>query len=49
MPLTYSIASGIGLGLLTYIAVRLVSGRFSQLSPASLLIGAVFVLHFALG
>ena len=49
MPLTYSIATGIGLGLLTYIAVKLLSGRLSQLSPAVVLIGAVFVLHFALG
>ena len=49
MPLTYSIAAGIGLGLLTHIAAKLLSGRFSQLSPAVLLIGAVFVLHFALG
>jgi adenine/guanine/hypoxanthine permease len=49
MPLTYSIATGIGLGLIAYIAVKLLSGRLSQLSPAVLLIGAVFVLHFALG
>ena len=49
MPLTYSIATGIGLGLIAYIAVKLLSGRLSQLSPAVLLIGAVFVLHFAVG
>jgi AGZA family xanthine/uracil permease-like MFS transporter len=49
MPLTYSIATGIGLGLITFIAVKALSGRFSHLSPAILLIGAVFVLHFALG
>src|SRR5262249_43881764 len=49
MPLTYSIATGIGLCLITYIAVKLLSGRFSQLSPAVLLIGAVFVLHFVVG
>jgi hypothetical protein len=49
MPLTYSIATGIVLSLLTYIAMKLVSGGISQLSPAVLFIGAVFVLHFALG
>lgn len=49
MPFTYSIATGIGLGLITYIAVKLLSGRLAPLSPAVLLIGAVFVLHFALG
>ncbi|MCW5774012.1 MAG: NCS2 family permease, partial [Rhodospirillaceae bacterium] len=47
MPLTYSIATGIGLGIITYIFVKFLSGRFSQLNPAVLLIGAVFVLHFA--
>jgi AGZA family xanthine/uracil permease-like MFS transporter len=49
MPFTYSIATGIGLGLITFIAVKALSGRFSHLSPAVLLTGAVFVLHFALG
>jgi hypothetical protein len=29
--------------------VKLLSGRFSRLSPAVALIGAVFVLQFALG
>jgi AGZA family xanthine/uracil permease-like MFS transporter len=48
MPLTYSIATGIGLGLITYAAVKLLSGRFARVSRAVLLIGAVFVLHFAL-
>jgi xanthine/uracil/vitamin C permease (AzgA family) len=46
MPLTYSIATGIGLGLMT--AVKALRGRLAALSPAVLLIGAVFVLHFAL-
>jgi AGZA family xanthine/uracil permease-like MFS transporter len=30
MPLTYSIATGIGLGLITFIAVKALSGRFSH-------------------
>ncbi|MBK1697684.1 NCS2 family permease [Rhodovibrio salinarum] len=48
MPLTYSIADGIGLGFLAYTATKLLSGRFSDVSPAVLLIAALFVLRFAL-
>ena len=48
MPLTYSIADGIGLGFLAYAATKLLSGRFSEVSPAVLLIAALFVLRFAL-
>jgi len=47
IPLTYSIATGIGLGAITYIAVKLPSGRFRQVSPTVVLFGAVFVLYFA--
>jgi len=48
MLLTYSIATGIGLGVITYIAVKLLSVHFRLVSPAVVLIGAVFVLHIAL-
>ena len=47
MPLTYSIADGIGIGFITYAAAKLLSGRFDQLSPAVLLIAALFILRFA--
>ena len=48
MPLTYSIADGIGLGFLAYAATKILAGRFSEVSPAVLLIAALFVLRFAL-
>jgi AGZA family xanthine/uracil permease-like MFS transporter len=48
MPLTYSIADGIGVGFITYAAVKLLAGRFKELSPAVLLIAALFVARFAL-
>jgi len=47
MPLTYSIADGIGLGFLTYAAAKLLAGRFRDLSPAVLVIAALFALRFA--
>jgi AGZA family xanthine/uracil permease-like MFS transporter len=48
MPFTFSIATGIGLGFITYAAVKLVAGRLDQASPAVLVLAAVFCLKFAL-
>src|SRR6266536_6180873 len=47
MPLTYSIATGIGLGFITYVLAKLIAGRFSQLSPAAIVLAALFALKFA--
>jgi AGZA family xanthine/uracil permease-like MFS transporter len=48
MPLTYSIANGIGLGFILYALCKLLAGRFAELKPAVLLLAAVFGLKFAL-
>jgi len=47
MPLTYSIATGIGLGFITYVLAKVFAGRFSQLSPAVIMLAALFALKFA--
>jgi AGZA family xanthine/uracil permease-like MFS transporter len=47
MPLTFSITDGIGLGLVTYAAVKLVSGGFRACPPAVLVIALLFALRFA--
>jgi AGZA family xanthine/uracil permease-like MFS transporter len=47
MPLTYSIATGIGLGFIIYVLAKLIAGRFSQLSPAVIVLAALFALKFA--
>ena len=44
MPLTYSIADGIGLGFVTYALIKILSGKISEAKPAVLVIGALFVL-----
>jgi len=36
MPLSYSIAAGIGLGFITYALAKLISGKFLEASPAVL-------------
>ena len=49
MPLTYSIATGIGLGFITYAVVKILAGRFSDAKPAVMLLALVFVVKFAVG
>ena len=48
MPLTYSIATGIGLGFITYALAKIISGKFSEASPAVLILAVVFAVKFAI-
>jgi AGZA family xanthine/uracil permease-like MFS transporter len=48
MPLTYSIATGIGLGFITYALGKIISGRFAEAKPAVLGLALLFALKFAL-
>lgn len=47
MPLTYSIATGIGLGFITYALSKLISGKVSEASPAVLVLAVLFAVKFA--
>jgi AGZA family xanthine/uracil permease-like MFS transporter len=47
MPFTYSIATGIGLGFITYAAAKILSGRVRQASPAVLVLAVLFAIKFA--
>ena len=47
IPLTYSIADGIGLGFLTYVLIKLMAGRGRDCQPALVAVAAVFALKFA--
>jgi AGZA family xanthine/uracil permease-like MFS transporter len=44
MPLTYSIATGIGLGFIAYVALKALSGRFREINAAVAVIAAAFLL-----
>jgi AGZA family xanthine/uracil permease-like MFS transporter len=48
IPLTYSIADGIGVGFITYASLKLASGRPRECSPAVVVIAGLFGLRFAL-
>ncbi len=46
MPLSFSIAEGIGLGFITYVLIKIVSGRMRECSAASCVIAAIFTLKY---
>jgi AGZA family xanthine/uracil permease-like MFS transporter len=46
MPLTYSIAEGIVFGMLTYVILKILTGKFKDLSPVMLVLAVLFVLKF---
>lgn len=48
MPLTFSISTGIGLGFIAYVAVKILSGRAKEASPAMIALAGVFVIKFAI-
>ncbi|WP_228479469.1 NCS2 family permease [Microbacterium atlanticum] len=49
MPLTYSIANGIGAGFVAWVVVRSLSGKAREISPLLWIVAAGFVLYFARG
>ncbi|MEC9482236.1 MAG: NCS2 family permease [Halomonas sp.] len=46
MPLTYSIANGIALGFISYAAIKTLSGRFRELSPAVVVLAILFAFKY---
>ena len=47
MPLTYSIATGIGLGFITYAVVKILAGKAKEASPAVMVLAVLFAIKFA--
>ena len=46
MPLSYSIADGIVFGIISYIILKLFSGKAKEISLTTVIIGLVFILKF---
>ena len=49
MPLTYSIANGIGAGFVTWVVVQALSGKVKTIHPLMWIVAAGFVIFFARG
>ncbi|MGA9001213.1 MAG: NCS2 family permease [Pseudolabrys sp.] len=47
MPLTYSIATGIGLGFITYTLAKLIGGKIKVAAPAIVVLAVLFAIKFA--
>jgi len=47
MPLTYSIATGIGLGFITYTVCKILAGKAREASPAVMVLALLFAIKFA--
>lgn len=47
MPLTYSIATGIGLGFITYAVIKIIAGKVREAAPAVLVLAVLFAIKFA--
>nr|WP_276583668.1 NCS2 family permease [Pseudomonas sp. RIT-PI-AD] len=46
MPLTFSVADGIALGFITYVAMKACTGKFADISPSLYVLCAIFVAKF---
>lgn len=46
MPMTYSISNGILLGMITYVLMNLICGKFKKLTPAMYILAVLFILKY---
>ena len=46
MPLTYSISNGILLGMISYVAINLLCGKFKKLTPTMIILAILFILKY---
>ncbi|MEU8380560.1 NCS2 family permease [Streptosporangium sp. NPDC048865] len=49
MPFTYSIATGIGAGFVTFVLIKAVKGKAREVHPLMWTVAGLFVVYFALG
>jgi AGZA family xanthine/uracil permease-like MFS transporter len=49
MPLTYSIANGIGVGFISWVIIRSFSGKAKEISPLLWIVAAGFAIYFVSG
>ena len=46
MPLTYSIANGIAVGLIAYTLIKIFTGKFKELNIITVVLSALFVIRY---
>ncbi|MCX7719846.1 MAG: NCS2 family permease [Dictyoglomus thermophilum] len=48
MPFTYSVANGLILGILSYVLLKLLTGKIKELNPVLIVLSILFILYFIL-
>ena len=48
MPLTFNIATGFGFGFVSWVGLKVLTGRFKDLNVVMLVIALCFMVNFAL-
>lgn len=46
MPLTFSISEGIALGFITYVGIKMGTGKFREVSGLTYVLAGVFILRY---
>ena len=46
MPLTYSIANGIAIGLISYTLIKIFTGKIKEVHILTIILSALFVLRY---
>lgn len=46
MPFTYSIANGVGIGLIAYSLIKIATGKFREVKPLTLIISIIFIIRY---
>ena len=46
MPLTYSIANGIAIGLISYTLIKIFTGKFKDLNILTVILSALFIIRY---
>ncbi|MBN1950150.1 MAG: NCS2 family permease [Bacteroidales bacterium] len=46
MPLAFSISEGISFGIISYVAIRILSGKWKKLSPVLVILAILFVVRY---
>ena len=49
MPLTFSIANGLVFGILSYVVLKILTGRIGDIKPTMWVLAVLFVAYFAVG
>lgn len=47
MPFTYSIANGLAFGFISYVVMKLFTGKWKDIHPATAMVAVLFVIRFA--